>query len=612
MPQEAAKRRLERELNKLKLNIPSSVFQYDLNRAQAIEYLKNNKSVPFIFRKSSIPGYFAFDIPSEDRQSFTHILVLPPDLDGEEFKLYNYENKNFTETGSLSRYFERAWDELHNRMRSADEIRWNQFKLSNELAHNGTIVVLSTQSLDKKKIALTAKEVQSHAQQNPGLQKSGDGHTGFAMAAVSNAPFAVLRSQENREEANNKLKDHIGDNGLIVVTGHGSQVGNAVSGTYINIDFQQETRPDDEKIERSPHDIVSSAMESGLKSGNSVTILLCICYGALDSHRNGTSFAHKLVREFAKQGISTTILATDQPFIRFGANVIIDNKITFNERVGMAAKDVHFITAKVHGPDSNPVITVFKPNESIQLSSKGIEFKNPNQLLLDQHLQQKKVEEQRLQKLAEEQLRIQKQIEEEQRLQKLADQQQLQNHSEDLLVTGHEESKVKKPIENKGDQQRNRTTTREKSPQERSFNKQLKLLLNKGSDFKLRRDRVDQIQHKGTFHALNEAYNAVLKLHQALKTDGDVYFANPTTETYSIFKANCDRHIKEAHKILDVHRGWSEFLINLAIGIITAGLGLIVKGGINLAFNRSFFYVHQTDSSKQLDEIEGWIKQATP
>ncbi|WP_133141069.1 hypothetical protein [Legionella quateirensis] len=678
MPEEAAKRRLESELNKLKLNIPSSVFQYDLNRAQAIEYLKNNKSVPFIFRNSSISGYFAFDIPSGDRQSCTHILVLPPSLEDEEFKLYNYDNKNFTATGSLIRYFEFAWDEQHNRMRSVEEMRWYQFKRLNQLTHNGTSAVMSTQSLDKKKIALTAKEVQSHAQHNPGLQKSGDGHTGFAMAAVLNSPFVVLRSKENRDEANNKIKDHIVDNGLIVVTGHGSHVGDAVSGVYINIDVQQETRLEDEKIKRSPHDIVSSAMESGLKSGNSVTILLCICYGAFDSQRNGSSFAHKLVREFAKQGISTTILATDQPFIRFGSNVIIDNKITFNERVGMAAKDVHFITAKVDGPDSNPVITVFKPNENIQLSSNGIEFKNPNQLLLDQQLQlklaeeqrlqklaeeqdriQKQVEEQRLQKLAEEQARIQKQAEEqrlqklaeeqariqkqaeeqrlqklaeeqariqkqveEQRLQKLAEEQnRLQKQAEeqrlhipfeDPLERRDEEFTVFKSIENKGVQKRNETFIREKTPQEQSFNKHLEMLLSKGSEFKLRRDRVNKMQHQGTFHTLNEAYEAVLNLHQHLKTRGDEYFSKPTMDSYINFKQHCDAHIRDAHKILDKHRGWSEFLINLTLGIFTVGLGLVVKGGINLFYNRSFFYVHQTDSSKKLDEIEELVKSVKP
>lgn len=587
MPDEVARKRLESELDKLNLNIPSSVFQYEMNRERAVEFLKNNSSVPFIVRNSSINGYFVFDIPSEDRQSFKHSLVLPPKSDEDEFKLCNYFKTTITEACSLKDYFELVWDPLHKIIRAPGRLIWQQFKLLNQQNQVRTIAVMSIQSLDNEKIALTAEQVQSYAESKPGLQYSGDGHTGFAMAVALRSPFLVLRSKDNREAANKILKNHIGDNGLIVITGHGNQAGHGVSGHYISLESQEDIISINPKINRSPHEIASSAMESGLKMGNSVTILLCICYGAFNRQGRGSSFAHRLVREFAKRGVSSTILATDQLFNRFGLNAIVDNKITFDEGTGMAAKDVHVITAKVHRPELHPVINVFKPNETIQLSGNGIDFLNPNP---SQPMTLNETIRQRDERMLEHQ-GSQKQVEEH----------FLSRHS----VPGHS-------IADQGVRKGNKTPIREQSPQEKRFNQHLQLLLNKGLNLKCRRDRINPLQQQDAFHALNDAYGAVLNLHRALKTDGDEYFSHPTIETYRTFKKNCDRQIIDARKILDKHRGWSEFLINLVIGIISVGLGLIVKGGINLALNRSFFYVHPTDSSKKLDEIEVLIDKAKP
>jgi hypothetical protein len=81
-------------------------------------------------------------------------------------------------------------------------------------------------------------------------------------------------------------------------------------------------------------------MDAGLKSDNHITIVLSICYGALDTSLGiSDSFANKLAREFAALRISSTIIASDKPVIRFGTNAIVDEQITFNDKVGMAAED---------------------------------------------------------------------------------------------------------------------------------------------------------------------------------------------------------------------------------------------------------------------------------
>ncbi|KTD57219.1 hypothetical protein [Legionella shakespearei] len=148
---------------------------------------------------------------------------------------------------------------------------------------------------------------------------------------------------------------------------------------------------------------------------------------------------------------------------------------------------------------------------------------------------------------------------------------------------------------------------------EQNFEKQFKFgaldkkianLLARLSEAKLNNDTAQ-------YHNLREAYFAAKNLRRDLTAAGVVYFNNPTKEQYREFKTSCDGYLKTAHKTLDKHRGWSEFLVNLAIGIFTAGLGLLIKGGINLANNHSFFHVHKTASAKLLDDIEESVKDAS-
>ncbi|KGP64054.1 hypothetical protein EP47_03795 [Legionella norrlandica] len=102
-------------------------------------------------------------------------------------------------------------------------------------------------------------------------------------------------------------------------------------------------------------------------------------------------------------------------------------------------------------------------------------------------------------------------------------------------------------------------------------------------------------------------------LHKQLNEAGTIYFSKePTLQTYKTFKKNCDAYIQEARKELDEHRGCSSFLTNLALWIGTLGIGILVKGAINLANNRSFFFVHETDSSKTVKGIEEAINNAAP
>ncbi|WP_298622214.1 hypothetical protein [uncultured Legionella sp.] len=586
------------------LDISPDVFQFTFDRSGAEHYLHAHPNVPFILRLSRLDGYFALDIPNLERSTIRHILVSPPKPGENEFKLMYYEDNVFTEFGSLREYFETLWDPEQKSMRTSIEFApfkeqeaWEQFKLQQQQNQEHKIAVLSIQSLDKKKIALTPEELLKYEHQNSELKLAGDGHTGFAIAKVLNAPFVVVRSKENRDESTDKLIGHVGHAGLIVVTGHGEPGGDGIKGNYINIGDVEEIELFQKQIERGPVDIVSTAMDTGLKSGNHVTILLSICFGAVDSIKGAEdSFARKLAREFATHGISSTIIASEKPVLRFGTNAIIDEQIVFNNRLGMAAEHVCVFTTRVEGENANPPISVYKPYESIQLTKNGVVFLNPKkpQAALTGN-QKTEEEEQCLQKQAEEEQRLQKQAEEEQRLQKQAEEEQrLQKQAE-------EEQRLQK-------QNEKNATPKVLTLGEQRFDLLLKNLLIKGEELKRRRELVNPVQNKSGHQNLDDAYEAVLKLEKKLRTAGDKYFANPSENNYFTFKNQCDRKIKSARKILDKHRGWSEFLINLAIGICTLGLGLLVKAGINLAMNKPCLFVHNTVSAQKLNEIEHFVQ----
>ncbi len=139
-----------------------------------------------------------------------------------------------------------------------------------------------------------------------------------------------------------------------------------------------------------------------------------------------------------------------------------------------------------------------------------------------------------------------------------------------------------------------------------TFDRQIRLLDKKIEHLKTRKDEAEVIDYN---KELDDAYNAANTLKSDLTHAFQSFFANPTDVQSKEFRKSCDEHFKTAHKQLDRHRGWSQFLINLAIGIATAGIGLLIKGIFNIANNQSFFFAHKTESCKVLDQVEVGLYQ---
>ncbi|KTD83036.1 hypothetical protein [Legionella waltersii] len=327
------------------------VFHLDYDRTTAEKFLTDNPSIPFVVRQASQQGYFCLTYFSSDSTPSKNVLI-PYSLKG--------RGNHFLEKVLK--------DHLPN---FVGYQRWEQFKKDNESAPD-LRAVLSLQSLDMEKAAFTPDQVESYIETNAeNVTNPGDGHTGLAIAsALQTAPFVVVRSQGNRTEASRVLSRHIGNNGLLVITGHSSPDTEEISGNYVTDEFS-------EQISRGPAEIVSFAKEAGLKKGSHITIVLSICYGAKSEGSTDSSFAHKLAKEFAKSGISTTIIASDKAVMRFGTGAIREQQIEFSNKVGMDPDSVNVLFTDVDPTTSKSTTLVYKPNEAIQVTANGLVFRSP-------------------------------------------------------------------------------------------------------------------------------------------------------------------------------------------------------------------------------------------
>lgn len=130
------------------------------------------------------------------------------------------------------------------------------------------------------------------------------------------------------------------------------------------------------------------------------------------------------------------------------------------------------------------------------------------------------------------------------------------------------------------------------------FDKQLILLADKKTNLLNRKEM--------------QGFQAADNLHTQLKKYSEIFYNSDSKnveEAKNRFIEQSSKAIRQAHKTLDQHRGWSEFLTNLTLGIFTLGLGLAIKGAYNSYNNRNLFWVHDTQSKTILDNITMCINE---
>lgn len=116
------------------------------------------------------------------------------------------------------------------------------------------------------------------------------------------------------------------------------------------------------------------------------------------------------------------------------------------------------------------------------------------------------------------------------------------------------------------------------------------------------RKKSEQLRDDGH----TDAYESAKAIYVRLSTAYSAFFGDWHKGD---FQTKCHNAINENRSVLDNHRGWSEFLVNLALAVTTLGIGLLIKGVVNYATNRSFFFVHQTASAKLVDGIDSIIDE---
>ncbi len=379
MSMELAQQKLKEAVTALNLNLPEQIFQFDFNREQTELYLNQHPEIPFILRQSNEKGFLTLSCQGKSVATLNNVLIDPPNTEHQDFQFCSVDDKGIKTL--LKPAFEDAIKEQIQR-RTLTLEHWQKFK--KHLATTGSIAaVISTQSLDKENVAFASADLEQAKQNRPSLGQIDPGHSGFAMSLALHAPFVVFNDSDQREKANLILKDHLSAQGLIIITGHGLADGDSISGTFTR-------NGSDITVERSPTEIVQALLEAGVKKGDHPVLLLSVCFAAAKEN----SLAHKLAKELAKQGISSTIIASDKPVSRFGHSVIENDRVTFNADVGIAPQEVCVFTTEVQDKENNPSIKVYRPNETIQLSASGLSFLTVEELALqkvqDEALKKKK------------------------------------------------------------------------------------------------------------------------------------------------------------------------------------------------------------------------------
>ncbi|RUQ78856.1 hypothetical protein [Legionella septentrionalis] len=117
--------------------------------------------------------------------------------------------------------------------------------------------------------------------------------------------------------------------------------------------------------------------------------------------------------------------------------------------------------------------------------------------------------------------------------------------------------------------------------------------------FVILEDKIKDLQQRNELKAVHAAETLLKNLKEAYNQ----HILNGGCAA-SEFKKDCNLALDHASAELSKHRGWGEFLGNLALAICSFGLLVIVKGVVNVRQNRNFFFLYHTDSAKKLHAIQ--------
>ncbi|HAU0671927.1 hypothetical protein SDB20_06710 [Legionella pneumophila serogroup 1] len=248
----------------------------------------------------------------------------------------------------------------------------NQKQSPEALDKSTNRLVISTQSLDQENIALENPNTADLSMNHSNLEKVGNGHTALAIASVLNSPLVVLRSEQNQEKIL-KTVGKIDNNSLVFITGHCSIGSNSLGGLYFS-----DSKESMINVSRTPDEIVRFLASAGLKRGDSITIVLCVCYGAKEGeYLQHQSFASRLAISLAEIGVSSTIYASKGITTRFGKEAIVNGAITFNSGLGIKPNELVVFETMIRDSLSTIKTSQRELKAAISISAEGLQIKHP-------------------------------------------------------------------------------------------------------------------------------------------------------------------------------------------------------------------------------------------
>lgn len=277
-------------------------------------------------------------------------------------------------------------------------------------------LILSTQDLDTSpqmdRISLrmlspeNINDLYLNRNLNYNPHQQNNGHTGASLAIAMKAHFMVMRSKANRSHFSTWANTHqIANHAFVIITGHGNAGVNDLSGQYE--ERQQKLQQSDDLKSFSPPntisrrtavDFVETMLCLGLTKGSHLNILLATCHGGKKGSNGEQSFAGKLSDAFTKVGISTTIVATTDIFVRITIDSIRNDVIQFGDNTGIKRGKAIIIDTKIedHNGDTKKTVNEYIPGiQMIRATDKGLCFDdssinqlfNPEKSNITDHLQ---------------------------------------------------------------------------------------------------------------------------------------------------------------------------------------------------------------------------------
>lgn len=252
------------------------------------------KEGDFLLRPSNnvnVPDFEMFVMSYIQRNDFQHVLYGISKISGQCLRFEKKQNSR-----------------KYHGVRIVDEINYESFsnrfedEITQEVNSDFNGLIISTQTPD------------------PNLQVfPRAGGTAVALHHFTGLPFVQMHrnAQATKEEA--ALFANLKHEGIVFLTGHGSENSKKINGVYITADNQEKF---DYSYKLNDYrDLILD--NSQLKTGDILNIVLWCCKGA---HGDFDSTAGNLARSFWEKGISTRILASKSNIGRF------DGKLTDEEK----------------------------------------------------------------------------------------------------------------------------------------------------------------------------------------------------------------------------------------------------------------------------------------